>query len=115
MYNANISENFLEGSTIINIVANDTDAGNNGRLSYSITVLTAGGQDLFRVGGSTGTIISTGTFDRESFAGPYTIAVGVAQVTKIYIKFYPHIVADAGNRQWYPLTTDWHNNCGCAH
>lgn len=92
MYNATISENFLEGSTVINVVANDTDSGNNGRLRYSITVLTAGGENLFRVDENTGTIFSAGTFDRESFAGPYTIEVSIAHFTLFEVISFRYIL-----------------------
>ena len=70
-----IAENLRVGNIVLNVVANDTDAGINGLLRYSIAAPTSGGADLFVIQENTGTVLSSGTFDRETFAGPYTFEV----------------------------------------
>ena len=64
------------------MVAVDDDADGNGLLRYTI-VSTAGpatpttGRGGFVIDETTGTVQTTGSFDREEFRGPYTIIVSI--------------------------------------
>ena len=63
----------------------DGDADGNGLLQYTITG-TAGpatpttGRGGFVIDGSSGTVRTTGSFDREEFRGPYSIMVSQEHV-----------------------------------
>ena len=75
------------GFSVISIEATDRDSGLLGELVYSIASV-VGPADFLTVNGSfiivpdnnQGVIYTTGTFDRESFEGPYTINVRLHQI-----------------------------------
>ena len=78
-YNETILEDVPTGSTVIQLGAIDTDADGNGRLQYTITSQAGGdGSASFTIEADSGVVTTVGTFDRESFAGPYSIIVSVA-------------------------------------
>jgi len=79
-YNATIPEDIPASGTVTQVVAMDDDADGNGLLRYTI-ISTAGpanpttGRGGFVIDESTGTVQTTGSFDREEFRGPYTIII----------------------------------------
>lgn len=73
-FNASIFEDALPNFAVIEITAMDDDSGEFGRLNYTISkVLGSGG--TFVIDNATGIVRTAGTFDRETFAGPYIITV----------------------------------------
>ena len=65
-YNASVRESLPIGSSIVTVRASDADAGDNGRVTYSL-----GGQDgggLFRIDPNTGILTLRGILDRETKA-----------------------------------------------
>ena len=77
--NRTILEDAPVGSIVEQLAAIDTDANENGRLRYSIFSQAGGdGSPSFTIDTDTGVVTTIETFDRESFAGPYSIIVSVA-------------------------------------
>ena len=77
-YNETIPEDLPMGSTVTQLIAVDADADGNSRLQYSILSQAGGdGSTSFAIETDTGVVTTLTTFDRESFAGPYTIIVSV--------------------------------------
>ncbi|XP_021356992.1 cadherin-23-like isoform X1 [Mizuhopecten yessoensis] len=72
-YNKTISESVATGTTVLQVLATDTDSGTNGELTYSITV---GAKDDFKIKSDTGIIYvgSSATLDYDDTAA-YTIRV----------------------------------------
>lgn len=64
-YNASISEAIARGSTVLQVVATDTDSGTNGRITYLITF---GAKDDFKINADTGIIFvgSTALLDYDT-------------------------------------------------
>lgn len=76
-FNASIFEDALPNFAVIEITAMDDDSGEFGRLNYTISdVFGSGGVNgTFVIDNATGIVRTAGTFDRETFAGPYIIIV----------------------------------------
>lgn len=73
-YEASVIENAPAGTFVVKVSATDKDSGNNGNLTYSIPDGVANG--LFSIDSLTGSIITTGTLDRE-VKSSYTFTVYV--------------------------------------
>ena len=68
---------------VCQMTAVDDDADENGLLRYTIISVSPDATGMVGIGGfemdvNTGTVRTTGSFDREMFAGPYSIAVSVS-------------------------------------
>ena len=75
-FNASISEDTLPDFSVASITARDDDSDALGRVSYSIfSVSPVGTNGSFSIDETTGVVRTSGTFDRENFAGPYFITV----------------------------------------
>ena len=85
-FNVTISEDINPNTEVTTLTAEDEDSGEFGNIIYSIlevqpqTNLTG----TFTIDNTTGTVYSLGIFDRELFAGPYSVTVSLA-VTAYYI------------------------------
>jgi protocadherin Fat 4 len=71
-YRANVYENKPSGTSVITVLATEKDAGDNGKITYSITFGDTNGK--FRVDSNSGLITTTGSLDRETVS-LYTLTV----------------------------------------
>ncbi len=86
-YSTSVREDVSSGVEVIRVMANDRDSGLLGRLVYSIGSV-EGPASFDTVSGSfvlqdntEGVIYTSGSFDRESFEGPYTINVNITFIS----------------------------------
>lgn len=66
----NLNENSASGTNVINVNASDTDSGNDGAITYSISSEPAGLEGLLAIDPTTGVITVVGDIDRESVTNP---------------------------------------------
>ncbi|XP_027587156.2 protocadherin gamma-B5-like [Pipra filicauda] len=65
VYDARVAENLPAGSLVLQVRATDTDAGSNGRVSYSFVNVPAGIRELFSIDKESGEIRTEGPLDFE--------------------------------------------------
>ncbi len=76
LYNNSIAEGTPPTTSVARITATDEDSGEFGTVYYSISnVDSAGTNGTFSIDETTGVVRTNGTFDRETFSGPYIITV----------------------------------------
>ncbi len=68
-----IREDLAPGSTVIRLEATDDDDGANAVLTY--TIMSQSGGENFELNPTTGDVTTLRSFNRETFAGPYTVIV----------------------------------------
>ncbi len=80
-FSMTIREDIDSGSSVMLLRAMDNDANENGQLTYSIISVTGPSDDTdapsgsFVIEESSGLVRTSGSFDRETFEGPYTVMV----------------------------------------
>ena len=114
---------------ICQVTAEDDDADENRLLRYTIMSVapdtTGSGIGGFEMDVNTGTVRTTGSFNREMFAGPYSITVSVAcQITipPSHPPSFPpllplslHLSPDIGARQWNSSSQWQHQTSRLSH
>ena len=63
-FKASVKENSPAGTPVLQVTATDADSGNNGKITYSLTMTL----DLFTIDPTTGEITTTASLDREKTA-----------------------------------------------